>query len=191
MLLRLLCLARLFAFGAGLIMLIVSTMLAAGCTTGSDKEKTNSDQVFNGSSSSNSDIYHLQKQGVSVDRMGENIMITIPSALLFNGYTATLSDSADTTLSMVADIIEPMTKVSVNISAYSATAKQSKKDLLITDLQAQNVAHRLWRLGVDARLIYATGMGGGHLVSTNDQGQPSGSAINARVVIALRDLSDN
>ena len=140
-------------------------------------------------SSNKSDIYHLQKKGVSVDRMGEYIMITIPSSLLFDGYSATLSDSANTTLSMVADIVEPMTKVSVKVSAYSSAAKQSQKNLLVTDMQAQNVAHRLWRLGVDTRLMYSTGMGGGHLVSTDKKGLSAGS-INSRVVIALRDLSD-
>ena len=138
--------------------------------------------------SGESQIYHLQKEGVSVDRMGEYIMLTIPSSLLFDSGSAVLSPSANTTLSMVADIIEPMMKVAVNITVYSASAVQNKKALYVTDLQAQSVLHRLWRLGVDARLMYATGMGGGHLVKVDDKGQPSGP-LNARVIIKLRDLT--
>lgn len=167
------------------LMVLAFGFVVTGCSSTTESSSVEENAV---AKTDKSAIYHLQKQGVSVDRMGENIMINIPSSLLFDGYSAALTGAANSVLSMVADIIEPMTKVEVNITAYSASEKQSKKDLLVTDLQAQNVARRLWRLGVDARLMYSTGMGGGHPVSVNKEGQPVGS-INSRVVIVLKDLS--
>lgn len=141
-----------------------------------------------GGESKNKDFRQLQSQGVSVNRLGEHVMFTVPSSLLFSGGSANLLSSGEASLRLIADAIEPMTKVAVYISVYSASEKQSKKDLVITDAQAQRVAHQLWRLGIDSRLMYSTGMGGGHPVSTNKKGEPTGS-MNARVVIALRDLS--
>lgn len=178
---------RLWATSFLALTVSVSSLIMAGCSSSSENNKVVGEGV---ATSGKGEIYSLQKKGVSVYRIGEHVMITIPSSLLFKGYSSTLLDSANTTLSMVAKIIEPIAKISVNITAYSAAAEQSQKDLVVTNKQAQNVAHRLQRLGVDARLISSAGMGGGHLVSVSEKGLSAGS-INSRVVITLRDLSDH
>lgn len=138
---------------------------------------------------SKSDIDWLQTKGVSVDRLGDHVMIIIPSHLIFDGYSVHLSGSSDVILNMIAKIIKPMGKERVNVAAYSPSLTQSKKDLLVTGKQADIVGKYLWRQGISSRLIYAVGYGGGHPVKVGENNANIDS-INYRVVITLQQMTE-
>ena len=132
----------------------------------------------------------LGADGVSVMRLGDAITIIIPSNTLFNGYSVQVSSSGNKILEQVAKLLEPMNKVKITVAAYAEAMAQSKKDLMMTQWQAQTVSNYFWDNHVNARMIYAIGYGGGHPVqyapnkAINDI---VGDHDNYRVEITLKD----
>lgn len=132
----------------------------------------------------------LGAEGVSVMRLGDAVTIIIPSHALFKGYSVQVSDSGNKILEQVTKLIEPMNKVKITVAAYAEAMAQSKKDLMMTQWQAQTVSNYFWDNHVNARMIYAIGYGGGHPI----QYAPSkvvndivGDRDNYRVEITLKD----
>lgn len=132
----------------------------------------------------------LGAEGVSVMRLGDAVIITIPSRVLFQGYSVQVSSSGNDILKQVAKLVEPMSKVKITVAAYAEAMVQSKKDLMLTQWQAQTVSNYLWGQHVDARMIYAVGYGGGHpmqYVPNNAVNDIVGDYENYRVEITLKD----
>lgn len=132
----------------------------------------------------------LGAEGVSVMRLGDAVTIIIPSVTLFKGYSVQVTASGKNILNEVAKLIEPMNKVKITVAAYAEAMAQSKKDLMMTQWQAQTVSNYFWDNHVNARMIYAIGYGGGHPI----QYAPSkvvndivGDRENYRVEITLKD----
>ena len=125
----------------------------------------------------------LQRDGISYMRLGDGVLIVLPSELIFSGSSPQISVRGSSALKMVAKVIAPMTKMSVNISAYYP-GEQSRKALTLTSAQARRVSNYLWRAGVDTRLMIARGYGGGHPVRIE-----RGNDENYRVEIRLQDLT--
>lgn len=125
----------------------------------------------------------LQNKGVSFMRLGDDILIVAPSELIFSGDSPKISARGTGTLKLIAKVIAPMTKVSINIAAYYP-GEQSRKALTLTSAQALKVSNYLWRAGVDARLMIAKGYGGGHPIKSK-----SNDGENYRVEIRLQDLT--
>ena len=132
----------------------------------------------------------LGAEGVSVMRLGDTVIITIPSQTLFDGYSVQVSSSGNEILAQVAQLLEPMHKVKITIAAYAAAMAQSQKDLILTQWQAQTVSNYLWDHHVDVRLLYAVGYGGGHPVQyapNKAVDNIMGERANYRVEITLKD----
>ena len=132
----------------------------------------------------------LSTYGVSIMQLGDRVVITIPSLELFQGYSVQFSDSANTLLSQIAMLLKPMNKVKITIAAYAESMAQTKKDLMLTQLQAQTVSNYLWDQHVDARLLYAIGYGGGHPVQYDPNKAKNGiigDRVNYRIEITLKD----
>lgn len=132
----------------------------------------------------------LGSYGVSVMRLGDGVVITIPSVALFEGYSVEISRSGYTILEQIAVILEPMNKIEMTTAAYASSAVQTEKDLILTQHQAQTVSNYLWDHGVDARLFYAVGYGGGHPVQYAPYKAIDdivGDYSNYRVEITLKD----
>lgn len=132
----------------------------------------------------------LGAYGVSVMRLGDNVIITIPSNTLFVGYSVQFSTSGSDILNQVAKLLEPMNKVKITIAAYSNSPVQTEKDLFLTQKQAETVSNHLWDQHVDVRLMYAVGYGGGHPVQYAPYevvDNVIGDRANYRVEITLKD----
>ena len=132
----------------------------------------------------------LGADGVSVMRLGDAITIIIPSTTLFNGYSVQVSSSGKEILEQVAKLLEPMNKVKITVAAYAEAMAQSKKDLMMTQWQAQTVSNYFWDNHVNARMIYAIRYGGGHPVQyapNKVMNDIVGDHDNYRVEITLKD----
>lgn len=135
-------------------------------------------------------LQELGAYGVSVMRLGDNIIIIIPSNTLFKGYSTQFSKSGNDILEQIAKLLEPMNKIKITIAAYSNAPVQTEKDLFLTGKQAEAVSNHLWDQRVDARLIYAIGYGGGHPVQYAPYEAVDdiiGDYANYRVEITLKD----
>jgi outer membrane protein OmpA-like peptidoglycan-associated protein len=109
----------------------------------------------------------LENRGVNVIELGDQILIVIPSARLFNDTTSTIKPQAYSTLNLVAQYINSFAKILVKVSAYTADTGVCSVDLSLSKQQAAKVAKALLAQGVDARILYAEGYGGTHLVTKN------------------------
>lgn len=128
----------------------------------------------------------LENRGVNLIVLGDQILIIIPSARIFNAMTAHIKPDAYSTLSMVVEYINRYTKMLVKISTYTNATGSEEVDLALSNEQAQSLEKFLLATGLDTRLIYACGYGGTRLVSRNTLDWDSSD--NYRVEITLEKL---
>lgn len=134
-------------------------------------------------------VEQLQQRGVYFFRLGDQVMIVMPSQATFEGFTPEVRQSAYQNLDLIAALLKGMTKTSIKVAAFSSSAEQTSQDIDFTTKQAKTIETYLWNKGVDARLMYAVGYGAGHPWQYSDVGLAQND-INYRVEITLTDLSD-
>lgn len=129
----------------------------------------------------------LENRGATVVVLGDQILIVLPSSSLFQSMTAgRIKPSAYSTLNLVAQYINHQTKMLVKVSAYTADLGPKSVDLAVSKQQAESVARYLIASGIDARLLYAEGYGGTHLVDKNSLSWSTNE--NYRIEITLEKL---
>jgi outer membrane protein OmpA-like peptidoglycan-associated protein len=106
----------------------------------------------------------LANIGVNVVTLGDNVLIVIPSNRLFGSMSAVLTRNGLNTLDSVARFIRHQRKILVKIAAYTNDDGSSRRELTLSNEQAQAVGRQLQRVGIGARLLYASGYGSSHLV---------------------------
>jgi len=128
----------------------------------------------------------LENRGVTVIILGDQILIVIPSSRLFYPMTPSLKTQSYSTLALVAAYINGYTKILVKIAAYSSRTGSPEVALSLTQQQAEQVSKTLQASGIDARLLYAVGCGGSHIVQPNES--EWGVSDNYRIEITLEKL---
>lgn len=127
----------------------------------------------------------LENRGATIVVLGDQILIVLPSARIFNDYSSDIKSQAYTTLALVSQFINQYTKMLVKISVYTGVSSSSDVDFALSQEEAKNVAKFLLASGVDARVLYAEGCGGSHPVMNVSSGWDSD---NYRIEITLEKL---
>lgn len=109
----------------------------------------------------------LINRGASVVVLGDQVLIALPSARIFNPYTSTVKTQAYSTLALLAEYLNQYTTMLIKISVYTNDTGSKQVDLALSQQQARRFAKALQTQGVDARVLYAEGYGGTHLVVGN------------------------
>lgn len=109
----------------------------------------------------------LENRGAVVVVIGDQILIAIPSARLFNPWTAKIKRQAYPLINLLVRYVNGYTKILVKIAAYTSDTGSKNMDLSLSQQQAACVAKALSASGIDARLLYAAGYGGTKLMTTN------------------------
>lgn len=109
----------------------------------------------------------LENRGATIIELGDQILVVIPSSSLFMPQTAKLQPQAYSTIRLLACYINTYIKMLVKVSAYTNDTGSERVDLALSKEQAQTVARVLNGYDVDARVLYADGYGGTHLVERN------------------------
>lgn len=128
----------------------------------------------------------LENRGVNIIVLGDQILIVVPSARIFNPLTANIKSQAYSTIHMIAQYINHYTKILVKVSAYTADTGSDRVDLALSKQQAEKMAKALLATGVDARILFAEGYGGSHLVAQNGLAWEAND--NYRIEITLEKL---
>jgi outer membrane protein OmpA-like peptidoglycan-associated protein len=123
----------------------------------------------------------LENRGVQTIILGDQIMLVIPSALIFNAMTPYIRPTAYSTLDLIAEFIDSHPNMTVKISAYTSQAGVCEVNLALSVQQADGVEKYLWRKNVNTRILTAAGYGGSNLVTSDD----SWSGQNYRVEIVF------
>lgn len=128
----------------------------------------------------------LINRGANIIILGDQVMIVIPSARIFNDMTPKIKPSAYSTLNLLTKYINGFTKMLIKISAYSNSTGSPSLDMSLSQQQANAIERYFVAACIDARLLYATGCGASHLVERNSQ--VSDDNDNYRIEIILEKL---
>ena len=128
---------------------------------------------------------HFNKKGVRVITMGQDYMISIPSAALFANESPRLLWGSYPLLNAVACYLKQFHKIAVNITSYSNKCVSARRDRALTLARARAVGDYLWSQGIDSRFIFTQGLGSDkpivNFVQNGDQ------SPNSRIEIIFRD----
>lgn len=128
----------------------------------------------------------LRNRGATVVVIGDQILVMIPSSRIFDVRSPRIKQDAYSTLNLVIRYINEYTKMLVKVAAYTDVVGSRDANLSLTQEQAENVSRYLNAGGIDARILYAAGYGGTHLVQRNSYAWDGND--NFRVEITLEKL---
>lgn len=100
---------KLFMMGG----VVALTLFSQACSTISDGSNSTSHHF---SSQDQHVLKTLKSDGVSVMRLGDDVVIIIPSSALFRGYSVGFSNSGRDILNQVATLLMPMNKIKITIA---------------------------------------------------------------------------
>lgn len=128
----------------------------------------------------------LQNRGATTVVLGDQMLIVLPSYRIFYPMSARIKPDAFSTLNLVVRYVNSHTKMLVKIAAYTNALGPRDVDLALSQEQAERVSKFLAVSGIDARVLYAVGYGGTHLVRNTSY--EWGENDNYRIEITLEKL---
>jgi len=124
----------------------------------------------------------LENRGVKTIILGDQIMLIMPSAIVFNPFTPDIRPTAYTTLDAVAEFVNTYPNMTVKISAYTSQMSPCAVNLALSAQQAANIEKYLRRKEVNTRILTAAGYGGSNPIVKDDG---SWASDNYRIEITL------
>ncbi|GLQ53131.1 OmpA family protein [Devosia nitrariae] len=125
----------------------------------------------------------LQGTGVSVTRVGDQIILNMPSNITFATDSATVQPQFTSTLTSVALVLKKFDKTIVDVYGHTDSTGSAEYNLGLSQRRAVSVATLLANQGIDQRRFYIEGMGATQPIASN--ANESGRAQNRRVEIKL------
>lgn len=125
----------------------------------------------------------LQGTGVSVTRVGNQIVLNMPSNITFAVDSAQVQPQFQETLVSVALVLQKFNKTVIDVYGHTDSTGSDQYNLDLSNRRATAVATVLANQGVDQRRFYITGKGKAEPIASN--ATESGRAQNRRVEIQL------
>lgn len=101
----------------------------------------------------------LNKDGVRVITIGQDYLLSVPSALLFATQSPRLTWESYGVLNDVVCYLREFRKINVNVSAFSSKYVSPQREHALTLARARAVADYLWSQDIDSRFIFTQGLG--------------------------------
>ncbi len=131
-------------------------------------------------------IDKLIYNGVQVVRVGDEVLLILPSDKFFYTNSPNLRPSYYPVLNMVAELIKGTPKLDVKVAAFTDNVGSWRRNLSLTREQSDHMVKYLWAAGVDTRLMVAAGFGDMDPIASNFT--QFGRYQNRRVEITLRKI---
>ena len=128
----------------------------------------------------------LAGTGVSVTRVGENIILNMPSNITFPTDQDVVSTGFYPTLNAVAVVPTKFNRTLVDVYGHTDSTGDEGYNIDLSQRRALSVATYLNAQGIDSRRFFIQGYGESRPVATN--ATPEGRALNRRVEIQLSPL---
>lgn len=125
----------------------------------------------------------LEGTGVSVNRMGDNITLNMPSNITFASNSADLNAQFYTVLDGVSMVLKEYNKTVVEVAGHTDSTGSDQLNQALSERRAQSVAAYLGSHGVVSTRLLTVGAGETRPVASNDTDQ--GRAANRRVELTL------
>jgi outer membrane protein OmpA-like peptidoglycan-associated protein len=129
----------------------------------------------------------LQGTGVSVTRVGDQVILNMPSDITFDIDRDAIKPSFRQTLNSVAIVLNRYQQTVVDIFGHTDSTGSDAHNQDLSQRRALAVANYLNQQGVDSRRFAVTGFGPSRPIATN--GTAEGRALNRRVEIQLSPLT--
>ncbi len=125
----------------------------------------------------------LQNTGVSVSRVGDEIVLNMPSNITFATGQADIKPEFFRVLNSVALVLKEFNRNLVNVYGHTDSDGSDAFNQQLSERRAVNVSQYLVSQGTDGRRYYVVGYGEERPIATN--ATASGKAQNRRVEIRL------
>lgn len=125
----------------------------------------------------------LQGTGVSVTRMGDNIVLNMPSNITFGVNQSDVQPQFQSTLTSVALVLQKYNQTLVDIIGHTDSTGSASYNLTLSQQRATSVARVLSQNGVNSQRFFVEGRGFSQPIATNDTEQ--GRSQNRRVEIQI------
>ena len=122
-------------------------------------------------------------EGATIERVGEGIMITFDSGILFDIDKATLKPDAQANLDKLAVILNKYADTNILVDGHTDATGSDEYNLKLSQSRSQSVANYLAGLQVGATRMTVMGYGESRPVATNDT--PEGRTLNRRVEVGI------
>ena len=129
----------------------------------------------------------LQGTGVSVTRVGNQVVLNMPSDITFDVDRDAVKPGFRQTLNSVAIVLNRYQQTIVDVFGHTDSTGGDAHNMDLSQRRALSVANYLNQQGVDSRRFAVTGFGSTRPIATN--GTPEGRALNRRVEIQLSPLT--
>lgn len=128
----------------------------------------------------------LAGTGVSVTRVGDNIILNMPSNITFDVGRSEVKAEFRSTLTSVALVLRKFNRTVVDVYGHTDATGSDESNLKLSQERALAVANIVAANGVDSRRFYIDGRGETQPVASN--ATESGRAQNRRVEIQIAPL---
>lgn len=129
----------------------------------------------------------LRGTGVSVTRVGNQIVLNMPSDITFALNSADVKSQFYPVLRSVALVLKHYDKTIVNVDGYTDTSGTAQYNMTLSQQRANNVASYLISQGLNPQRFIVRGWGETNLKVPTPDGVPN--AANRRVTITLSPLT--
>jgi len=129
----------------------------------------------------------LQGTGVSVTRVGDQIILNMPGNVTFASNSADISADFFAVLDSVALVINEFDKTYVDVVGHTDSTGSLELNQRLSEQRASSVARYLKSQQVLPERVLTRGMGPNSPVASNDT--PEGRALNRRVEIILTPIT--
>jgi outer membrane protein OmpA-like peptidoglycan-associated protein len=129
----------------------------------------------------------LQGTGVSITRVGDQVVLNMPSDITFDVDRDAIKPSFRQTLNSVAIVLNRYQRTVVDVYGHTDSTGSDAHNNDLSQRRALAVANYLSQQGVDSRRFAVTGFGSTRPIATN--GTAEGRALNRRVEIQLSPLT--
>ncbi|MGE8105886.1 OmpA family protein [Allorhizobium sp. NPDC080224] len=129
----------------------------------------------------------LQGTGISVTRVGDRIILNMPSNITFNTDQDAVMPQFYPTLNSVAIVLRKFDRTLIDINGHTDSTGSQAYNQGLSERRAMSVAGYLNGQGVDPRRVSAVGFGPNQPVASN--ATPDGRAQNRRVEIQISPLT--
>jgi len=129
----------------------------------------------------------LERTGVSVTRIGDNITLNMPGNITFATDSADLNAGFYDVLSSVAIVLNEFEQTVIEVAGHTDSTGSDEYNQRLSERRAASVAAFLRTRGVRADRIIEIGMGEARPIATNET--PEGRQQNRRVELTLVPLT--
>ena len=129
----------------------------------------------------------LQGTGVSVTRMGNDVVLNMPGNITFAVNQSDLRSDFLQVLNSVSLVLEEFDQTLIDVTGHTDSTGAADYNLALSQRRAQSVANYLMGTGVTSNRIYTLGVGQNYPVADNTTG--AGRQLNRRVELVLKPLT--